>query len=155
MMPAVNYSTSLRRAQHIRPRLIEQPPVSRELIMIIWYTTSMMIMGRRIRMRMIGIFIWSIPGSEHCLSRRGQWKLRWQDCIGQPNIGWGFMRREARFGTSHTQDCGLEVSTHTTVQNGIPPPPRNVWLTLSISSNELGSRLPPKPSFGPGGPMYL
>ena len=30
-------------------------------------------------------------------------------------------------------------------------PPRNDRWTLSISSNELGSRLPPKPSFGPGG----
>ena len=30
-------------------------------------------------------------------------------------------------------------------------PRRNVRLTLTISSNELGSRLPLKPSFGPGG----
>ena len=30
-------------------------------------------------------------------------------------------------------------------------PHRNVWLSLSISSNELGSRLPMKPSFGPRG----
>ena len=30
-------------------------------------------------------------------------------------------------------------------------PPRTVRLTLSISSNELGSRLPLKPSFGPRG----